>query len=96
MPTAGAPVYGERMPHVYILRCSDDTFYVGSTLDLDRRFEQHNAGLGAAYTRRRLPVTREALHPDRFATPAFLALIAIAFVGYAALTVTMDVRVRRR
>ena len=57
MPGAAASVYGEAMPHVYILRCSDDTFYVGSTIDLDSRIAQHNAGLGAAYTRRRLPVT---------------------------------------
>ena len=44
------------MPFVYILRCSDGSFYVGSTLDAERRLNQHNAGLGAAYTRRRLPV----------------------------------------
>ena len=31
-------------------------YYVGSTVDLDRRLNQHNAGAGAAYTRRRLPV----------------------------------------
>ena len=42
--------------YAYILRCNDGTFYVGSTNDLDRRLEQHAAGEGAAYTRRRLPV----------------------------------------
>jgi putative endonuclease len=42
---------------VYILECSDGSFYVGSTRDLERRFEQHASGLGAEYTRRRLPVT---------------------------------------
>ncbi|QAY58850.1 GIY-YIG nuclease family protein [Microbacterium protaetiae] len=40
----------------YILRCADGTFYVGSTVDLSRRLEQHQQGLGSAYTRRRLPV----------------------------------------
>jgi len=40
----------------YILRCADETFYVGSTVDLSRRLEQHQQGLGSAYTRRRLPV----------------------------------------
>jgi putative endonuclease len=40
----------------YILRCADDTFYVGSTVDLSRRLEQHQQALGSAYTRRRLPV----------------------------------------
>ncbi len=44
------------MPHVYILRCADDSFYVGSTWDLERRISEHNLGLGAAYTRRRRPV----------------------------------------
>ena len=38
---------------------------------------------------------RDALYGDRFATPAFLGLIAVAFVGYAALTVAMEVRIRR-
>ncbi len=44
------------MPHVYILRCADDSFYVGSTRDLERRLSEHALGLGAAYTRRRRPV----------------------------------------
>jgi putative endonuclease len=45
-----------RMPHVYILRCSDASYYVGSTWHLDARIEQHSTGHGAEYTRRRLPV----------------------------------------
>ena len=44
------------MPFVYILRCSDDSFYVGSTWDLERRVGEHDLGLGAAHTRRRRPV----------------------------------------
>ncbi|KRF36164.1 GIY-YIG nuclease family protein [Nocardioides sp. Soil805] len=45
------------MPWVYMLRCSDGSFYVGSTTDLDARISQHNSpDLGAAYTRRRRPV----------------------------------------
>lgn len=43
--------------HMYILRCADDTLYVGSTTDLGIRVWQHNEGLGSAYTRRRRPVT---------------------------------------
>jgi len=42
--------------YVYILKCSDDSFYTGSTKDLERRIQQHQAGEGAKYTRRRLPV----------------------------------------
>lgn len=41
---------------MYILRCSDGNFYVGSTRDLARRLAEHNLGLGAQYTRHRLPV----------------------------------------
>ncbi len=44
------------MPYMYILRCIDDTYYTGSTWDLDRRLEQHNAGEGANYTSKRIPV----------------------------------------
>ena len=44
------------MPHMYSLECSDGSFYVGSTWDLDRRLSQHNEGEGAEYTRSRLPV----------------------------------------
>ena len=41
---------------MYILECSDGTFYTGSTKSLDLRFAQHNAGMGANYTAKRLPV----------------------------------------
>jgi predicted GIY-YIG superfamily endonuclease len=41
---------------VYILRCSDGTLYTGSTSDIARRVEEHNAGAGARYTRTRTPV----------------------------------------
>ena len=42
--------------YVYMLRCSDGSFYVGSTRDLHSRVHQHQTGNGAAYTRTRLPV----------------------------------------
>lgn len=41
-----------QMPWVYILECADGSFYVGSARDVDARVEQHQLGLGAAYTRR--------------------------------------------
>ena len=44
------------MAWAYMLECSDGTYYVGSTVDLERRVGQHNAGEGAAYTRHRRPV----------------------------------------
>ena len=44
------------MYYVYILVCNDGTLYTGSTNDLEKRLETHNAGKGAKYTRGRLPV----------------------------------------
>lgn len=42
--------------YVYILECSDGTYYTGITNDLDKRLAKHNAGRGARYTRTRRPV----------------------------------------
>jgi putative endonuclease len=43
--------------YAYILKCSDDTLYVGSTSDLERRLHQHNnSKAGAHYTKIRRPV----------------------------------------
>lgn len=44
------------MAHVYMLRCADGSYYVGSTRSLSKRLWEHQTGLGAAYTRDRLPV----------------------------------------
>lgn len=41
---------------VYILECSDGTFYTGITDDLKSRLTAHNAGKGARYTKGRGPV----------------------------------------
>ena len=42
--------------YVYILRCSDDSFYCGITNNLKERLDEHNTGKGAKYTKTRLPV----------------------------------------
>ncbi len=41
---------------VYILRCADDTFYVGHAENLQARLKEHNGGHGAQYTAIRRPV----------------------------------------
>ena len=42
--------------YVYLIRCADDSIYTGITNNLQRRLEQHNAGVASRYTRSRLPV----------------------------------------
>jgi putative endonuclease len=43
---------------VYILRCGDGSYYVGTTRDtLDRRLAEHNAGSFGGYTAKRRPVS---------------------------------------
>ena len=44
------------MAWMYILECSDGTYYVGSTKDLEYRLSEHQAGKGAKYTSQRLTV----------------------------------------
>jgi putative endonuclease len=44
---------------LYILRCSDDSYYVGTTRsdELETRVSQHNLGVYGGYTARRRPVS---------------------------------------
>jgi predicted GIY-YIG superfamily endonuclease len=40
----------------YMLRCSDGSCYVGVASDVAHWVQQHNAGQGPAYTKKRRPV----------------------------------------
>ena len=44
------------MAYTYILKCSDSSYYTGSTRNLDQRLWQHQNGQGANHTKVRLPV----------------------------------------
>ncbi|MBP5971963.1 GIY-YIG nuclease family protein [Brasilonema sp. CT11] len=44
------------MGYMYILECADGSYYTGSTKNLERRLWQHQQGLGANHTAKRLPV----------------------------------------
>ena len=44
------------MAYMYILKCSDDSYYTGSTKDMQKRLWQHQNGQGSNHTKRRLPV----------------------------------------
>lgn len=41
---------------MYILKCSNDSYYTGSTKYLYKRLDQHQSGEGANHTRKYLPV----------------------------------------
>ena len=43
-------------PAMYILKCSDGSYYSGSTTNLEYRVAAHNLGLGGRWTSPRLPV----------------------------------------
>lgn len=54
------------MFHVYILKCSDGTYYTGHTDDLDRRIAEHQSGAFEGYTHDRRPV--ELMWSETFQT----------------------------
>ena len=55
------------MYYVYILECSDKSLYTGITLDVKRRFAEHKAKKGGAYTRSRkvVKIVYTEKQPDR-------------------------------
>ena len=56
--------------YCYILECADGTLYTGWTTDPERRVAQHNKGMGARYTRTRMPVKLVYLEPQLDRTTA--------------------------
>lgn len=52
---------------VYVLRCADDSFYIGETNDVARRVARHNDGTGAVHTAKRRPgrLVYAEEHPSR-------------------------------
>jgi putative endonuclease len=51
------PVAADAPYYVYIMQCSDKSFYIGITNNLERRLKAHNEGIASKYTRSRRPVT---------------------------------------
>ena len=50
--------------YMYILKCANGSYYTGSTIDLERRLEQHKNGEGAKFTKKHLPV--ELVYVEEF------------------------------
>ena len=51
---------------VYILLCEDNSFYTGSTNNLEKRFQDHKNGKGGKYTRSHKPV--KIVYSEKFET----------------------------
>jgi HsdR family type I site-specific deoxyribonuclease len=49
-----APNEGEYF--TYVIRCNDDSFYIGQTDDLPRRWNEHRKGTGAQWTKAHKPI----------------------------------------
>jgi len=49
---------------VYVVECSDGSYYCGVTNNIERRMKSHNSGIGAKYTRGRRPVMLRGLSPE--------------------------------
>ena len=49
--------------YVYILKCADDSYYVGHTDDIERRISEHMSGACKGYVSTRLPVTVMFVEP---------------------------------
>ena len=70
--------------YVYLLRCSDNSLYCGTTTDLQRRVQEHNDGTGSRYTRVRLPVRLVWSSQDLSKSEAFKEEYRIKRLGKAA------------
>src|ERR1700722_251384 len=59
------------MFHVYILRCSDNSYYIGHVENIPARGDRHNAGKAAKWTAERRPVSLvfQEPHPTEASAP---------------------------
>ena len=73
---AGAAVWS-----LYILRCSDGSFYTGVTNDLDRRFRMHQNGKASRFTRTRRPVALVYSEPCGTRSQALTRECAVKALG---------------
>jgi predicted GIY-YIG superfamily endonuclease len=52
--------------YIYILKCNDDSYYVGHTDDIDKRIAEHESNAYDCYTSKRLPI--KVMYMQTFAT----------------------------
>lgn len=56
----------EIFAYTYILECANGEYYVGSTIDIERRLAEHQAGLGGRFTSTHLPV--KLIYTEKYQT----------------------------
>ncbi len=52
--------------YVYIIKCSNESYYIGHTNNIDKRLSEHDEGTGAHHTRLRRPF--ELVYLERYQT----------------------------
>ena len=60
----GLPIPQKGKYFVYVLLCADDSFYIGMTDDLYRRWFEHKTGQGAKWTKAQTPI--KVIHHEVF------------------------------
>jgi predicted GIY-YIG superfamily endonuclease len=48
--------------YVYMLKCSDNSYYIGHTDSIEERISAHKMGIGCSYTACRLPIEVVFVH----------------------------------
>ena len=71
---------------LYILKCADDSYYIGHTDNLEKRLSEHYEGKASAYTAFRLPI--KLVYNELFATRDEDFRFAYIRLGYASLSMT--------
>jgi putative endonuclease len=66
---------------VYILRCSDQSYYTGHTDNLEKRIIEHKSGVIDGYTSTRLPVT--LVFSEEFTTRAEALACELQIKGWS-------------
>jgi len=54
------------MAHLYILRCANDSLYVGSTDNIEERIKKHKSGWGSQFTGSHEPI--ELVYTEEYTT----------------------------
>ena len=57
MACGGAVATADGTWFCYMVRCKDDSLYIGIAKDPDERIKRHNWGVGPGFTEKRRPVT---------------------------------------